>query len=558
MNKITVSDYLIQELSKLGIKDFFGLPGDYNFNILSSVENNENTNWIGCTNELNAGYAADGYARINGYGALITTYGVGELSAINAVAGSFAENIPVFKIVGVPATKYIEQNTLLHHNFSNPDYFAFQRAYANVVEATAFLDCKNAKKEIDRLLQIFVREKKPVYIAIPVDICKMEIENNPELEQPVSNQKNLTKAAEHALNLIKTSDFPVILADVLAKRFNATDEMKKFADTSGLPLCTLLMGKSLIEEENEMYLGTYLGSYDNLYAYKYVNNSDCVISIGTIISDLNTFSFDIKFDPSFDPSQYINIQGTYTIIENKKYENVLMKDILAALCEKIEKKDVVIEHEKRGFEKTDQADNAKLTADYIYPRLQEFLKPGDIIFSETGLTKFGIAPMSLPKDCILNNQVLWGSIGWATPAAFGAAIADKNRRVVLITGEGAHQLTAQEISTIMKHNLNMVIIVINNSGYTIERILADNPLDKFNDIANWNYSKLPSVFEGEYRSIRVHTESEFDKALKDTENKPNKLYYIEVLTDMFDVPYLTKRVVKKLRNQDKTFVCQIK
>lgn len=554
MNKITVSDYLIQELSKLGIKDFFGLPGDYNFNILTSVENNENTNWIGCTNELNAGYAADGYARINGYGALITTYGVGELSAINAVAGSFAENIPVFKIVGVPATKYIEQNTLLHHNFSNPDYYAFQRAYANVVEATAFLDCKNAKQEIDRLIQIFIKAKRPVYLAIPVDICKMEIENNPVTEQPVSNQKNLTEAAEHALNLIKTSDFPVILADVLAKRFNATDEMKKFADTSGLPLCTLLMGKSLIEEENEMYLGTYLGSYDNLYAYKYVNNSDCVISIGTIISDLNTFSFDIKFDPS----QYINIQGTYTIIENKKYENVLMKDILAALCEKIEKKDVVIEHEKRGFEKTDQADNAKLTADYIYPRLQEFLKPGDIIFSETGLTKFGIAPMNLPKNCILNNQVLWGSIGWATPAAFGAAIADKSRRVVLITGEGAHQLTAQEISTIMKHNLNMVIIVINNSGYTIERILADNPLDKFNDIANWNYSKLPSVFEGEYRSIRVHSESDFDKALKDTENEPNKLYYIEVLTDMFDVPYLTKRVVKKLRNQDKTFVCQIK
>lgn len=554
MSKITVSDYLIQELSKLGIKDFFGLPGDYNFNILTSVENNENTNWIGCTNELNAGYAADGYARINGYGALITTYGVGELSAINAVAGSFAENIPVFKIVGVPATKYIEQNTLLHHNFSNPDYYAFQRAYANVVEATAFLDCKNAKQEIDRLIQIFIRAKRPVYLAIPVDICKMEIENNPVTEQPVSNQKNLTEAVKHALNLIKTSDFPVILADVLAKRFNALDEMKKFANTSGLPICTLLMGKSMFDEDNEMYLGTYLGSYDNLYAYKYVNNSDCVISIGTIISDLNTFSFDIKFNPS----QYINIQGTYTIIENKKYENVLMKDILAALCEKIEKKDVVIEHEKRGFEKTDQADNAKLTADYIYPRLQEFLKPGDIIFSETGLTKFGIAPMRLPEDCILNNQVLWGSIGWATPAAFGAAIANKNRRVVLITGEGAHQLTAQEISTIMKHNLNMVIIVINNSGYTIERILADNPLDKFNDIANWNYSKLPSVFEGEYRSIRVHTESEFDKALKDTENKQNKLYYIEVLTDMFDVPYLTKRVVKKLRNQDKTFVCQIK
>ena len=555
MCKITVSDYLIQELSKLGIKDFFGLPGDYNFNILGSIENNPDTNWIGCTNELNAGYAADGYARINGYGALVTTFGVGELSAMNAIAGSFAENIPVFKIVGVPATKYIEQNTLLHHNFSNPDYFAFQRAYANVVEATAFLDCKNAKKEIDRLLQIFVREKKPVYIAIPVDICKMEIENNPEIEQPASNQKNLAEAAEHALNLIKTSDFPVILADVLAKRFNATDEMKKFADTSGLPLCTMLMGKSLIDEDNEMYLGTYLGSYDNLYAYKYVNNSDCVISIGTIISDLNTFSFDIKFDPS----QYINIQGTYTIIENKKYENVLMKDILAVLCEKIEKRDIVIETEKRGFEKTNQADNSKLTADYIYPRLQEFFKPGDIIFSETGLTKFGIAPMNLPKDCILNNQVLWGSIGWATPAAFGAAVADKTRRVVLLTGEGAHQLTAQEVSTIMRHNLKMVIIVLNNSGYTIERILSDNPMDKYNDIANWNYSKLPSVFEGDCWSASVRTEAELDEILKQTEiEQKDRLCYIELFTEMMDVPYLTKRVVKKLRDKSGTSVCQVR
>lgn len=555
MSKITVSDYLVQELNKLGIKDFFGLPGDYNFNILSSIENNENTNWIGCTNELNAGYAADGYARINGYGALVTTFGVGELSAINAVAGSFAENIPVFKIVGVPATKYIEQNTLLHHNFSNPDYYAFQRAYANVVEATAFLDCKNAKKEIDRMIQIFIREKRPVYLAIPVDICKMEIENSPEIEKPASNPKNLAEAAEHALNLIKTSDFPVILADVLAKRFNALDEMKKFANTSGLPICTLLMGKSMFDEDNEMYLGTYLGSYDNLYAYKYVNNSDCVISIGTIISDLNTFSFDIKFNPS----QYINIQGTYTIIENKKYDNVLMKDMIAELCKKIEKRHILIEHDERGFEKVDSPTDANLRADYIYPRLQEFFKPGDIIFSETGLVKFGIAPMSLPQDCILNNQVLWGSIGWATPAAFGAAIADKNRRVVLITGEGAHQLTAQEVSTIMRHNLNMVIIVLNNSGYTIERILSDDPMDKFNDIANWNYSKLPSVFEGNCWSACVHTEAELDEILKQTEiEQKDRLSYIELFTEMMDVPYLTKRVVKKLRDKSRASVCQVR
>ena len=113
---ISISDYLILRLQKLGVSEFFGLPGDYNFNIIKSVENNPDTNWIGCTNELNAGYAADGYARIKGYGALITTYGVGELSAINAIAGAMAENVPIMKIVGVPSTKHIENKTLLHHN----------------------------------------------------------------------------------------------------------------------------------------------------------------------------------------------------------------------------------------------------------------------------------------------------------------------------------------------------------------------------------------------------------------------------------------------------------
>lgn len=111
MSKIKTVDYVVQELVKLGITDVFGLPGDYNFNIVEAVEKNKDTNWIGCTNELNAGYAADGYARIKGYGALVTTYGVGELSAINAIAGSFAEFVPVIKIVGVPKTKDIKNKT---------------------------------------------------------------------------------------------------------------------------------------------------------------------------------------------------------------------------------------------------------------------------------------------------------------------------------------------------------------------------------------------------------------------------------------------------------------
>src|SRR5574344_1852602 len=151
-----VADYLIKTLVKLGVTEYFGLPGDYNFNILYAIEDNKDAEWIGCTNELNAGYAADGYARLKGYGAVVTTYGVGELSAMNAVAGSFAENIPVIHIVGIPKTQAIEKNALIHHNFQIPDYHAFERAFSNCTETTAYLNENNAKDEIDRILSVFV------------------------------------------------------------------------------------------------------------------------------------------------------------------------------------------------------------------------------------------------------------------------------------------------------------------------------------------------------------------------------------------------------------------
>lgn len=544
MDKITVSDYLIQELSKLGIEDFFGLPGDYNFNILYSIEDNPKSKWVGCTNELNAGYAADGYARVNGYGALVTTFGVGELSAMNAVAGSFAENIPVFKIVGVPATKFIKTNALIHHNFQHPDYYAFERAFSNVVETTAYLDENNAKSEIDRILSVFVNHKRPVYVAIPVDICEMEIENDPHIETFKSDEKSLNDAVEHAINLIEKSDYPLILGDVLVKRYQARNEFTKFVEKSTFPVSNLLMGKGIVDAENKKYLGTFLSEYENINAYNALHDSDCVISIGVINSDLNTYRSGLPFKPA----DFIEIQGIYTIIEHKKYENVLMVDILNALCDKIKAKEIELPEKKPSFEKSGKADDTKLNSKYIYPRIQEFLKPNDMIFVETGILPHGFAPTRLPKNTEVNTQTLWGSIGWATPAAFGGQMAAKDRRTILLTGEGSHQLTAVEVSSMMRNGLKPIILVFNNSGYTIERVLSRDPWDFFNDIAKWDYSKLPQVFDGDVWIAQAKTNLEFDNALKQAEKEQeSKLCYIELFTGQMDLPYLTSKIMESIK-----------
>ena len=405
----------------------------------------------------------------------------------------------------------------------------------------------NAKSEIDRVLSVFVNQKKPVYIAVPVDICDMEIDNNPNFDIAKSDEKNLGAAVSHILELINDSKKPVIIADVLVERFLAVEEAKKFIEKSKIPVTTFLMGKGLIHSDYEGFIGTYLGKYENQSVYEYVNNSDCVMSIGVIYSDLNTFGFDI----GFNPSDNIQIFGTYTIVENYKYENILMADVLQALYEQITPKKIAVPQREKTFFVSKSNTDEKLSAKYIFPRFQDFLLPDDIVFSETGIISYGVAAMDLPKGANLYNQVLWGSIGWATPAAFGASIAAKDKRVVLLTGEGSHQLTACEISSMMRYGTKPVIIVLNNDGYTIERLLSDDPMDEFNEIAQWNYSKLPEVFTGDVWTAQARTNNEFDSVLTEAkEQQKTKMCYIEIFADKMDIPDLTKKIIEcKLTNK---------
>ncbi len=541
MAKITIADYLIKRLNSLGIEEIFGLPGDYNFKIVEAIEKNKNVKWIGSTNELNAGYCADGYSRIKGYGAIVTTFGVGELSAINAIAGSMAENVPVMMIVGVPCLKDINNKTFLHHNLDNVDYNAFEKAYSNVVEMTSCIDSKNAKTEIDKLINTMIKTKKPVYLKLPIDVCDCKVEDDYKTDYPVSNSENLKKASSEIIKIIRTSKKPIVLADVLASRFNSKKELNNFLKKTKIPSCSFIRGIDIIDNDTENYFGVYVGHLDNKICFEYLNSSDCIIAVGTVLSDLNTYNFDF----SFNLKNHINIQPYYTEVKGKRYENVLMKDIIKEINENID----YISNEKiqREFfyKNSLEKPTGKLTSKYIYPRLENFIKEDDILICEVGLVSFGVAPMKFKKNISILNQIVWGSIGWATPCAFGTCLAAKNRRTILISGDGSHQLTAQEISAMMRYKAKPVIFVINNSGYTVERILCDDPNYKYNDIANWNYSMLPKVFEGECFSRQVKTNKEFDEVLEEIQKiQKEKMCYIELITDYLDMPDLAFSIAK--------------
>lgn len=538
---MNTAEYLVKKLEELGVNDFFGLPGDYNFNILYAVENNPNTNWIGCTNELNAGYAADGYARMRGFGAIITTYGVGELSAINAIAGSYAENVPVISIVGVPATKCIDAKTCVHHNFQDVNYYACYEAHKQVTAAAAYLTRDNAKIEIDRVLKTFVKERKPVYIAIPLDIAKMEISDKEVNYDWTSDEENLKLVTSKIVSKINNSKKPVILGDLLVKRFDAKIEFKEFVEKTGIPVTNFLMGTNLIDMDYEKYVGGYYAKFKNSIAEKYVNETDCLIAVGAVYTDLNAFGFNLPYSIN----NHIAIYGTYTFVDGVKYENVKMADVLDSVTKLVDKKEMFVEKHPIGYEHVAATQEA-LTSKYIYPRLQEFIKENDIVVAETGIVPHGVAPMKFPNNVELQTQTLWGSIGWATPATLGVCLAKPKSRVILITGEGSHQLTAMELGNMLRRGIKPIIIVLNNKGYTIERVLSDSPDDKFNDIMQMNYAKFARVFDGDVWSTKVTTADDFDKALKVTQIM-NKLCYIEICTEAMDMPQLTEDLIANFR-----------
>ena len=545
--KMNTAEYLIKKLEELGITDIFGVPGDYNFNILRVIENNPSVKWIGCTNELNAGYASDGYARVKGYGALVTTQGAGELSAINAVAGSFAENIPVVCITGLPSSKNIEKKAPLHHNFLEADYECFHSMYKKITCASAFLKRDNAKLEIDRVLKTLIKEKKPIYIAIPSDVALMEISDRNTDYSFISNKDTLKEAAEKISKKINKSDKPVILGDILVKRFDALTEYREFTAKSGIPVTNLLMGANLISADYEKYLGGYFSSFKNPIAQKYVEDTDCLISVGVMYNDLNSLGLNLPLNIN----NHIAIYGTYTYIEGQRFDNISMSDVLNAVTPLLRDRDISVEKPNIGY-KPVSSDSSNLTSEYIYPRLQEFFKEKDVIICETGLLPYGMAQAKLPASADLQMQLIWASIGWATPASLGANIARPQSRVILITGEGAHQMTALEIGTILRHELKPIIIVLNNNGYTTERLLSGNPDEKFNNIMQMNYAKFARTFQGDIWATKVNTADDFDKALKVTQIM-NKMCYIEICTEQTDAPDLITDLAKSVQETEAAF-----
>ncbi|EPY7712330.1 alpha-keto acid decarboxylase family protein [Bacillus pacificus] len=552
----TVSTYLLDRLSELGIEHIFGVPGDYNLAFLDDVVAHEKLEWVGNCNELNAAYAADGYARIKGIAALITTFGVGELSAINGVAGSYAENVPVIKITGTPPTTVMENGALVHHTLGDGKFDHFSNMYREITVAQTNLTPEHAAEEIDRVLRACWSEKRPVHIQLPIDVYNKPINKPTEsiLHKPfVSNKDALDKMLLHATSKINSARKPVILADFEVARFHAEEYLHQFVEKTGFPIATLSMGKGIFPEKHPQFIGIYTGDVSPSYLRKRIDESDCIISIGVKLTDTITGGF----TQGFKKEQVIEIHPYTVKIMDKKYGPVVMKDVLKQLNDLIEhRKEDTLEikpfiSESLPITEEFNPKAQMITQKRFWQQIYHFLQENDVLIAEQGTPFFGSATIPLPNNTTYVAQPLWGSIGYTLPALLGTQLANLSRRNILIIGDGSFQLTVQELSTILRQNLKPIIFLINNNGYTVERAIHGQN-ETYNDIQMWDYTKLANVFGTEEKSLtwKVENETELAEVLTNITVNNNQLIFIEVVMSQGDQPELLAKLGKRFGMQN--------
>jgi pyruvate decarboxylase len=534
----TVGTYLARRLQDAGIGHYFVVPGDYNLILLDELLKNTALKMISCCNELNAGYAADGYARATGGPATaVVTYSVGGLSLINAVAGAYAEDLPLIAISGGPNTNSEAEYEYLHHTLGEVDYRYQCELYKRVTADAVVLHHPSlAADQIDRAIDTAMLRRKPVYIEVASNIA------NAATSAPIargfarsvtSDPASLAAAVDHVSDVLNAAERPVLVAGGKIRAANAETSVRGFVEVAGYASAVMANAKSFLSEQHESYMGIYWGPVSTPGCGEIVDSADAILFAGPVFTDYTTTGHNLGFDAKKAViANPISVQVGDTL-----YSNVRMSDLLEGLKDRVRPNDGAVKAFKRVSDPKPAVApgtaDTPLTVRQLFARIQAMLDGDSALLVETGDSWFNGVDLRLPDGARFEIQLQYGSIGWSVGATLGYALGKSNGRLISCIGDGSFQLTAQEISTMIRYGVNPIIFLINNGGYTIEVEIHDGP---YNTIKNWDYAELVKVFnaeDGDAWGCKAKTEGELDHAIAEAQAR-DSLCLIEVIVGRDD------------------------
>jgi indolepyruvate decarboxylase len=501
-SEYTVGQYLVDRLQQLGLGHLFSIAGDYTIEWVNSYVEPSSIEVIEEVNELNAGYAADGYARLKGVGALCVTYSAGALCAVNAIAGAYVERVPVVLINGAPSIKRtvaFEQTGFSAHHFISGRQTDLQ-VFEYITAATARIDNPDlAPMLVDQALTQCITERRPVYLELLEDIVDMECEPAAgalSAAQMMSDATSLEGSVATISEELGKAANPLIWVGVEVDRLGLQDATLALIHQLNVPYVTQLLSKGVLPEDDPLFVGTFDGQASSSTVKDLAHRSDFVLALGVWLTDLNSLGWDVDFGKtafvSLDAVKYGPYFGPQVALGH------LIDGLLAKkVTRPAPSLPAAAAYEAPQVEPTDE-----ITYQGFFDFIPEFIERDTIVGTDASMNYFGSLLLKVPTPGGFVAQSSYSSIGYIAPAATGMSLAkDAGQRVMVFAGDGGFQMSAQCLSTQTRFQLDPIIFVINNGVYGVEQWLADSsvfhtdtPFYKSCLLHPWKYSKLADVF----------------------------------------------------------------
>ncbi len=503
----TIGQYLLATLHEAGARHIFGVPGDYVLRFYDEITRSS-IRHIGTTREDTAAFAADGYARCQGIGALAVTYGVGALNVVNAIAGAHAESSPVVVISGAPGVREQREDPLIHHRFGP---FTFQREiFDRITCASAVLDDPvTAFRQIERTITAARQFSRPVYIELPRDMVMekgFEIPLEPTHQKIPVDAGALAEAVSETVELLTASTAPVVIAGVEVHRRGLQDALVDLVEHAQLPIASTLTGKSVIGERHPAYIGVYEGGMSSESARYIVEQADLMLMLGMTLNDVDTGIYTARLDPN----RMVRAAQGEVFIRHHRFPRVPLNDYILTLARSVTKRTELLPSLPLGPVAPGFPEKGRpMTTARLIGRLNAALTPDMMVVCDVGDCLFAALELRVHERTEFLASGFYTSMGFAVPAALGAQVARPDRRALILVGDGAFQMTGTELTTHCTLGLAPIVILFNNSGYGTERFILDGP---FNDISPWRFDKLGELF-GPLHGYDAPTENGFETAL---------------------------------------------
>jgi indolepyruvate decarboxylase len=505
LTETTIPQHLVRRLSEHGVEMGFGIVGDYALRLFGAL-NDAGLPMLVTADEQGAGFAADAFARLRGFGMVGCTYGVGGLKLANAVANAWAEQVPLLVVSGSPGVAERASGAMLHHKIK--DFDTQYRVFRDLTVAQALLDNPvTAAAQIDHVIARVLETQRPGYLEIPRDLIDglIPAPAGPILVKPQRvDPFRLEAAVADVMSLLGSAKSAVILAGAQVSRRALGKSLLEIANHSGIPVATSSLGKGVFPEGHPLSLGVYQGVVSPAAVVDKVENAEAILSFGVLPTDLNFGGFTARIDPTL----LVECTDDSVTVGLRTYRNVPLSAFLPALQEELAKKPAAVLPSLNPPPFVSQGE-VPIHVERLIAALTHCLDARHGFIVDPGDCMFAAVELRVPNWCL--SSAYYATMGYAVPAALGAGKADPGRRPVVLVGDGAFAMTGLEAGWCAFHGVHPIIIVMDNSGYGTQRPMRDGP---FNDIAPMASERLTEVF-GVGKGWLATTENQLVAALRE-------------------------------------------